>query len=499
MTEGSAGVYWEPNKSKTTKRGYAEGGAKIPVQATPVSKTGCAGGWYALVAGGYICGDDGTINPKDERARHRPKQPNLSNVLPYVYARNTQNGTPMYRTVPTRDQVKFYEPYLTKKEEKPKDAPAPTPAEPAIDDATRKAKEEQRRRHEDMQRAMLGDDAARKLAEEAKRERQTAPVNAPGAPAAEADADAGTPEWWQQDKPELGGKTLQELNGEGDDVIIGRMVKGFYIAVQQQFNWGGRVWYRSTRGHVAPADRFVQAAGPEFHGVELSDTLKLPIAWAYGSSKTQPRYNVDAEKKSAKSSGSVARLQPISLTGKELQVGKATYLETVDGTWVKQSDVRVTKPGAPPADIGPDEVWIDVNLSTQSLVLFRGTQPLYATLISSGKESTDKEKDHKSPLGEFRIQDKHITATMDGDGTAAGDLPYSIEAVPYVMYFHRSYALHGAFWHGNFGVRMSHGCVNLAPLDAKYLFFHSDPAVPEGMAGAVSSTDRPGSRVVVHE
>jgi lipoprotein-anchoring transpeptidase ErfK/SrfK len=88
---------------------------------------------------------------------------------------------------------------------------------------------------------------------------------------------------------------------------------------------------------------------------------------------------------------------------------------------------------------------------------------------------------------------------MDGDGSAAGDLPYSIEDVPYVMYFHKAYALHGAFWHRNYGVRMSHGCVNLAPLDAKYFFLFTTPYLPEGWHGGWSSEDRPGSWVVVHD
>jgi hypothetical protein len=86
---------------------------------------------------------------------------------------------------------------------------------------------------------------------------------------------------------------------------------------------------------------------------------------------------------------------------------------------------------------------------------------------------------------------------MDGDGTAAGDLPYSIEDVPYVMYFEGSYALHGAFWHRNYGVRMSHGCINLAPLDAKYLFFFTDPPVRAGWHGAWATSASKGSRVVI--
>jgi hypothetical protein len=71
--------------------------------------------------------------------------------------------------------------------------------------------------------------------------------------------------------------------------------------------------------------------------------------------------------------------------------------------------------------------------------------------------------------------------------------------VPYVQYFEGSYALHGAFWHDNFGRQQSHGCVNLAPLDAKRLFFWADPQIPKGWYGMQSQPDVPGSLVVVHD
>ena len=61
-------------------------------------------------------------------------------------------------------------------------------------------------------------------------------------------------------------------------------------------------------------------------------------------------------------------------------------------------------------------------------------------------------------------------------------MPYSIEDVPYVMYFEGSYALHGAFWHNNFGHEQSHGCVNLAPLDAKKIFFWTEPPAAPRLA-----------------
>lgn len=45
---------------------------------------------------------------------------------------------------------------------------------------------------------------------------------------------------------------------------------------------------------------------------------------------------------------------------------------------------------------------------------------------------------------------------------------HNLEDVPWSMYFHESFALHGAYWHDRFGLRHSHGCVNLAPQDAQW-------------------------------
>ncbi len=276
------------------------------------------------------------------------------------------------------------------------------------------------------------------------------------------------------------------------------MVAGFYVAVDKTFTWNGRTWYKTTKGLVTPADRFWQTAGFKFQGVELGSDYKLPIAWVYGGRKTAPSYTIDDDQH-LKPAEAIERFTAIQLTGREQEIHGIKYSETKAGTWVKNIHVRITRPGPPPSDLAPGERWVDVNLTEQTLVAYDGTTPKYATLISSGRHSKIKDKDHSTPTGQWRIREKHITTTMDGDGTAAGDLPYSIEDVPYVEYFFNSYALHGAFWHRNFGVEMSHGCVNLAPLDAKWLFFFTDPHLPQGWHGIWATKDQPGSRVVVHE
>ncbi|MBM4362432.1 MAG: L,D-transpeptidase [Deltaproteobacteria bacterium] len=276
-------------------------------------------------------------------------------------------------------------------------------------------------------------------------------------------------------------------------------MKGFYIAIDREIGWNGRGWYRSTKGLVAPADRFWVTKGPEFKGVELDgETLTLPVAWTYGWQKTRPRYRLNDSGKLA-ADGTYALRVAIPLSGEERDFGGKRYLAAKDGSWVQAAHVRVARAGAPPADLAPDERWIDVNLTTQTVVAFLGTRPVFASLISSGKESKIKEKDHRTPTGEFRVREKHVTTTMDGDGSAAGDLPYSIEDVPYVMYFHKAYALHAAFWHSNYGSQMSHGCVNLSPLDAKWLFLFAGPEAPEGWHGVWAQEGAPGTRVVVHE
>jgi lipoprotein-anchoring transpeptidase ErfK/SrfK len=316
---------------------------------------------------------------------------------------------------------------------------------------------------------------------------------------ASADPEPEKP-WWQRDdmKDRMNELKLDQLSEDADGVLAKRMVSGFYVAVDKTFRWNGRSWYKTTRGLVTPSDRFWQTAGSKFKGVELGTDWKLPLGFVFGGNKSISSYTIDAASNAIKPAKTYDHFAPVQLTGKEQDFHGTAYAETGDGSWVKRAQIRSTSPSPLPADLKPNERWIDVNLSTQTVVAFEGDRAIYATLISSGKENKVKDKDHRTPVGEWHIVEKHITTTMDGDGTAAGDLPYSIEDVPYVMYFFHSYALHGAFWHSNFGIQMSHGCVNLSPLDAKYLFFFADPPLPKGWHGVRATDASPGSRVVVH-
>ena len=64
---------------------------------------------------------------------------------------------------------------------------------------------------------------------------------------------------------------------------------------------------------------------------------------------------------------------------------------------------------------------------------------------------------------------------------------FELRDIPYVQYFLEGYALHTAYWHDSFGLPRSHGCVNLAPEDAKRLFLWTDPPIPPGWHGVMKA------------
>jgi hypothetical protein len=285
------------------------------------------------------------------------------------------------------------------------------------------------------------------------------------------------------------------------------MVKGFFLSLDHQFPQGRTTWWRTVGGLVVPADR-VLVAKPmtDFHGVwfgtdagtfatknvESRRIDKLPVAFVL--TRTAKRWTLDANHKHPSfAEGSVDRFQAVGLTGEAATADGTQFWETDEGWWLRAVDGTKTEPGPAPQSVGEHDKWIDVNLRRQTLVAFEGpTTPIFATIFSSGRN------EHETPPGSFRIREKHIAATMDGDADTAADGPYSIEDVPYIQYFNGGYAFHGAFWHAEFGHVKSHGCVNLAPWDAKALFGWTDPQLPDGWHAVFSTKQAPGTRVVVH-
>jgi lipoprotein-anchoring transpeptidase ErfK/SrfK len=143
------------------------------------------------------------------------------------------------------------------------------------------------------------------------------------------------------------------------------------------------------------------------------------------------------------------------------------YLRVPEGR-IARSDLLVALQRKRPEAIPAGHRWVHVDLTERVLTAYEGEQLVYSTLVSTGKPGWE------TPQGLFRVWMKSKHRTMKGNRE-----PYLVEEVPFVLYFHKSIALHGALWHENFGKAVTHGCVNLSPADAQWLFSWSPPALPD--------------------
>jgi len=101
--------------------------------------------------------------------------------------------------------------------------------------------------------------------------------------------------------------------------------------------------------------------------------------------------------------------------------------------------------------------WIEIDLSSQRLYAHQGNTVVYSFIVSTGIPA------YPTPTGTFRIYSKYPAIAMSGPG-------YYLPGVPHTMFFYRGYAIHGTYWHNNFGHPMSHGCINLTRADAAALY-----------------------------
>ncbi|MBU1242594.1 L,D-transpeptidase [Myxococcota bacterium] len=238
-----------------------------------------------------------------------------------------------------------------------------------------------------------------------------------------------------------------------------RMLRGF-LPVDQVLVAGRPMHRLYESGYIAtqsvepfPASRLTSV------GVTAAD---LPLGFVVTrDASTWRRIGGKWEKKEA-----VARYSVRSLAAAE----DGHVWVKKDNVALRESDLRIAvAPPPPPAEVkGADEPWVDVDLKNQILFALRGKAVVRVFLIAAAAET---------PAGVHRVYWKLVNQTFDRQRDRNA---YYLEAVPYVIYFKDAYALHGAYWHDAFGTAETHGCVNLTPADARWLFDFLGPALPDG-------------------
>jgi len=262
-------------------------------------------------------------------------------------------------------------------------------------------------------------------------------------------------------------RRAMEKKGATPEAVSSLMEGDYFLALAEKETRkaDGAVFYRTIRGRFV-RETDVELRNPDVvRGEELGrDGWNLPLAIVYGEDRdllntkgSMPRVIGKAQKHGR------------FVVEEEITHDGVAYVSGKPGA-VRRDEVRVARRAKRPSDVPANGNWIHVDLSEQTLVAYEGDKPVYATVISSGKEG------YEPPTGLFEVQQKYISTTMNATDPIDGF--YEVEEVPWTLYYHGGYALHGAYWHTDFGKVRSHGCTNIAPVDARWLYYWADPEVP---------------------
>ncbi|MFQ5594606.1 MAG: L,D-transpeptidase family protein [Anaerolineae bacterium] len=263
---------------------------------------------------------------------------------------------------------------------------------------------------------------------------------------------------------------------------------GTWVSIRGTRVVDGKVWYLVDRGGWVPASAVEVGQLSEFQGVRVVPGMKMPFGFVVTDLlNVRPEPGVSDDNSPI---GELGRYAVVPILD-QADAADGTWYQIGENRWVSANHVRRVAPKVRPAEVGPHDRWIEVNLREQTLAAYEGSEMVFATLISSGLPRW------QTIVGLFQIWVKVKAGKMSGGNLEQGDY-YYLADVPWTMYFKGGYGLHTAYWHDGFGRPKSHGCVNLSPLDAYWLFQWTTPDLTADEAALYSSSAKPGTWVLVH-
>jgi hypothetical protein len=203
-------------------------------------------------------------------------------------------------------------------------------------------------------------------------------------------------------------------------------------------------------------------ARPPFQGLLFSQTPLNDFGWinamnAYIETRRTPGYGGELTGRQ------ILQYTPVQIYSVAEADGMEWYLIGPD-EWIEKRFVgRVYRTSTPPQGVTNGR-WIEINLYEQTLAVYDNHEMVFATLMASGVEN------FWTRPGLFQIYQKLESTPMSGSFEADRTDFYYLEDVPWTMYYDEARAVHGAYWRTRLGFPQSHGCVNLTPGDAQWLF-----------------------------
>jgi lipoprotein-anchoring transpeptidase ErfK/SrfK len=461
---------YEKSDRRSPVIGYVRAGGTIVRGEKPVRTDDCEGGYYRVLPVGFMCATkEATLDMQHPILRALTLRPDISKAEPYPYA-FVRAIAPNYYRVPTKEEQFQYE--------------------MALDKHLRSYNH----LHEKWDALSVG---SNDIALDAKGN-AVGPIPADPPPLDYNKVYGGNGSddvpWFFKDGRKI--PNIADFKVPHYAVMTNRVPRKAMLALVGTFvGPNDRRFAITTDARLVPTSKLKPDRGSIFHGVDLENGWHLPVAWV----KLDDVSSYEFEKGTAKKKDSVDRHTAIQLTGESKYEGGQRYVEAQGGTWYKEHDVAIAaKPSKLPAWAkDPKKRWIDISIQSQTLVLYEGGKAVYATAVSTGRDGLGDPKTTRStPTGTFHIREKHITTTMDAHEV---ENKFELRDVPWVEYFKAGYALHAAPWHDDFGKPRSHGCVNMAPIDARRVFMFTDPPLPSGWHGVdADAVTGEGTLISIH-
>jgi len=260
-----------------------------------------------------------------------------------------------------------------------------------------------------------------------------------------------------------------------------------------------------TDGHFVRASDLEAARASDFVGVELGKDRDLPVAFVVKRGVRSFRLNgSDAEKGDL-----VEYHSKLPLSGRFRSLASIKYwafAQAGEEVWVRHQDVTVVQKRTAFPDFVKDDLrWLDLSVSTGTLVAYEGKRAVFTTLVSVARELPDSaagdtqpasDGPRPIPLGTVTVKQKDLTFV--GKDPAGFGEAFEVLDAPWALELSSGQLIHGAYWHDRFGIEHGAGSFELSPADAARVFRFVGPELPSGWHAAATAAGQ-GTPVVIRK
>ena len=235
-----------------------------------------------------------------------------------------------------------------------------------------------------------------------------------------------------------------------------------YVVYNERIDTEKGTFFLLPNGLYMPGDGSTVTVATPFPGIEITTQPTHPFGFVFTQVNIYPYPNETYASRAIGQMAPVGTEYPVVEIFATMRIKGENWHMIGPNQWVPGRGVAMVTPKTSAPEGVPGKDWIDVDLAEQSLAVYQDNTLIYATVMASGAE----------PLftrpGLFQVYEKKASETMTGERNTSNF--YYLENVPWTMYFDKARALHGAYWRARLGFPQSHGCVNLYPGDAHWLF-----------------------------